>query len=39
MMSDPLAVLVSIGYLPASPVLGFAAVELGLRLGTHVMPE
>lgn len=38
MMSDPLAVVVSIGYLLASLVLGFAAVELGLRLGARVTP-
>ena len=38
MMKDPSGVLISIGYLVASLVVGFAAVELGLFVGAKVPP-
>lgn len=39
MLKDPGSVLVSIGYLVSSLVIGFAAVELGLFVGSKVSPQ
>ncbi|MBW0236506.1 MULTISPECIES: fluoride efflux transporter CrcB [Pseudomonas] len=39
MMGEPGALLVSIGYLVASLVVGFAAVELGLFAGSRGTPQ
>lgn len=38
MMNEPLSALIAIGYLVISLIVGFMAVELGLRLGSRVKP-